>query len=73
MNTDKVSGSMKQQILFIQGGGAGAHKADESLVSYLRRAWLGLESPDPARPFRVWRGRSLLPRLSSDGCAGSLL
>jgi predicted alpha/beta hydrolase family esterase len=29
---------MKQQILFIQGGGAGAHKADESLVGYLRGA-----------------------------------
>ncbi|MBV9733680.1 MAG: serine hydrolase family protein [Verrucomicrobia bacterium] len=27
---------MKQQILFIQGGGAGAHSADESLVGYLR-------------------------------------
>jgi predicted alpha/beta hydrolase family esterase len=32
---------MKQQILFIQGGGAGAHKADELLVAALRSA-LGL-------------------------------
>ena len=27
---------MKRQILFIQGGGPGAHKTDESLVEYLR-------------------------------------
>jgi serine hydrolase len=29
---------MKRQILFIQGGGAGAHKADGLLVAALRRA-----------------------------------
>jgi hypothetical protein len=29
---------MKQQILFIQGGGDGAYKVDQGLVAYLRSA-----------------------------------
>jgi hypothetical protein len=55
---------MKQQILFIQGGGEGAHKADESLVTYLRGA-LGASyevryptMPNEKHPeYQLWQAR----------------
>jgi hypothetical protein len=55
---------MKPQILFIQGGGEGAHKADESLVAYVRGA-LGAayEVRYPTMPnekipdYQLWQAR----------------
>lgn len=55
---------MKQQILFIQGGGDGAYKIDQGLVRYLRRA-LGAayelrypKMPHESDPdYELWKAR----------------
>ena len=55
---------MKQQVLFVQGGGAGAHREDEKLVASLRAALGGsYEVRFPRMPhedapdYQVWRPR----------------
>jgi hypothetical protein len=57
---------MKQQILFIQGGGDGAYKLDQGLVTYLRKAvGTAYEFRCPKMPYEsdpnydLWKARIL--------------
>ena len=56
--------AVEKQILFIQGGGAGAHRLDQSLVGYLRGALGGSyevrypEMPNESDPdYPLWQAR----------------